>query len=301
LLPILLLSFGIAYYLHYYHNLSLKLALASTIPIGIISSAIAIPSAKNLLSKEKEFITYESSLSDIFGVILFNFITLNDNIGSQTIGQFVFELILMLIISFVATVLLAGFLHKIKHHVKFVPMIILVLLIYAISKIFHLPALIFILIFGLFLGNIDELSNYKFIQKFHPINFSKDVHRFKEITTELAFLTRALFFMLFGFLIDISDVLNSNTILFAICITAGIFIVRYLVLRLFSIKTNPLVFIAPRGLITILLFLSIPLNQQIKQIDKSLITQVIILSALVMMFGLMCYKIPKIQSTNETY
>jgi NhaP-type Na+/H+ or K+/H+ antiporter len=107
--------------------------------------------------------------------------------------------------------------------------------------------------------------------------------------------------MLFGFLIDISDVLNSNTILFAICITAGIFIVRYLVLRLFSIKTNPLVFIAPRGLITILLFLSIPLNQQIKQIDKSLITQVIILSALVMMFGLMCYKIPKIQSTNETY
>jgi len=301
LLPILLLSFGIAYYLHYYYNLSLKLALASTIPIGIISSAIAIPSAKNLLSKEKEFITYESSLSDIFGVIFFNFITLNDNIGSQTIGQFVFELILMLIISFVATVLLAGFLHKIKHHVKFVPMIILVLLIYAISKIFHLPALIFILIFGLFLGNIDELSNYKFIQKFHPINFSKDVHRFKEITTELAFLTRALFFMLFGFLIDISDVLNSNTILFAICITAGIFIVRYLVLRLFRIQTNPLVFIAPRGLITILLFLSIPINQQIKQIDKSLITQVIILSALVMMFGLMRYKIPKIQNTDETH
>lgn len=292
LLPLLIISFGIAYYLNYVEHLPLKLALANAIPIGIISSAIAIPSARNLLNKEKEFITYESSLSDIFGVIFFNFITLNDNIGSQTFGHFFLELSVMLAISFVATLLLAGFLNKIKHHIKFVPMIILVLLIYSISKLYHLPALIFILIFGLFIGNIDELRQYKFIQKFHPVNFTKDVHKFREITTELAFLIRALFFMLFGFLIDISDVLNSDTILFAICITIGIFIVRYIVLKIFKVQVNPLVFIAPRGLITILLFLSIPLTQQIEQIDKSLIIQIIILTALTMMIGLMRYKKP---------
>ena len=300
LIPLLVISFGIAYYLNHFEHLPLKLALASAIPIGIISSAIAIPSAKNLLNNEKEFITYESSLSDIFGVIFFNFITLNDNIGSKTFGNFSLELLTMLGLSFVATLLLAGFLNKIQHHIKFVPMIILVLLIYGIAKLFHLPALIFILIFGLFIGNIDQLRHYKFIQKFHPINFTKDVHKFREITTELAFLIRALFFMLFGFLIDHGDVLNSETILFALCITLGIFIVRFMILKIFKLQTNPLVFIAPRGLITILLFLSIPISQQIEQIDKSLIIQVIILSALIMMIGLMRYKKPQIENINES-
>lgn len=300
LIPLLVISFGIAYYLNHFEHLPLKLALASAIPIGIISSAIAIPSARNLLNNEKEFITYESSLSDIFGVIFFNFITLNDNIGSKTFGNFSLELLTMLGLSFVATLLLAGFLNKIQHHIKFVPMIILVLLIYGIAKLFHLPALIFILIFGLFIGNIDELRHYKFIQKFHPVNFTKDVHKFREITTELAFLIRALFFMLFGFLIDLGDVLNSETILFALCITLGIFIVRFMILKIFKLQTNPLVFIAPRGLITILLFLSIPISQQIEQIDKSLIIQVIILSALIMMIGLMRYKKPQIENINES-
>jgi len=301
LIPLLFISFGIAYYLNHFEHLPLKLALASAIPIGIISSAIAIPSARNLLNNEKEFITYESSLSDIFGVIFFNFITLNDNIGSKTFGHFFLELLTMLAVSFVATLLLAGFLNKIKHHIKFVPMIILVLLIYGIAKLFHLPALIFILIFGLFIGNIDELRQYKFIQKFHPVNFTKDVHKFREITTELAFLIRALFFMLFGFLIDLADVLNSETILFALCITLGIFIFRFFILKIFKLQTNPLVFIAPRGLITILLFLSIPISQQIEQIDKSLIIQVIILSALIMMVGLMRYKKPQIENINESH
>ena len=231
-------------------------------------------------------------------MIFFNFITLNDNIGSKTFGNFSLELLSMLGLSFVATLLLAGFLNKIQHHIKFVPMIILVLLIYGIAKLFHLPALIFILIFGLFIGNIDELRHYKFIQKFHPVNFTKDVHKFREITTELAFLIRALFFMLFGFLIDLGDVLNSETILFALCITLGIFIVRFMILKIFKLQTNPLVFIAPRGLITILLFLSIP--KKIEQIDKSLIIQVIILSALIMMIGLMRYKKPQIENINES-
>lgn len=198
----------------------------------------------------------------------------------------------MLVISFLSTLILASFLNKIKHHIKFIPMIISVILIYAVSKIFHLPALIFILIFGLFLGNIDELRNMKFVQKFHSIHFNNDVHKFREITTELAFLIRVLFFILFGFLIEIEEVLNSETIILALGITFSIFIIRFIILKFFRIPTIPLTFIAPRGLITILLFLSIPLAQQLPMIDKSLIIQVIILTALVMMFGLVGYKKP---------
>lgn len=299
LLPIIILSLGIAYYLYYYEAVPFKVALSNAIPIGVISSAIAIPSARNLLPKDKEFITYESSLSDIFGVIIFNFVTLNNNFEVKTFAVFGIELLLMLVISFVATLLLAGFLNRIKHHIKFVPIIISTVLIYTISKEYHLPALIFILLFGLFMGNIDELRHFKLIQKFHPINFSRDVEKFREITTEFAFLIRASFFILFGFLLDISDLLNSETFLYAVCITTGIFLTRFLTLKLFKITINPLLFIAPRGLITILLFLSIPLTAQIEQMNKSLVTQVIILSALVMMFGLMKYRKPITEHTEN--
>lgn len=299
ILPLLIISFTIAFYLYQFEQIPLKIALANAIPLAIISSAIAIPSAKNLLKGEREFVTYESSLSDIFGVILFNFIALNDEIGLITFGEFFVQLLIMLIISFIATLLLAGFLNKINHHIKFVPMIIFVVLIYSVSKVFHLPALLFILIFGLFIGNIDGLRRFKIVQNFHPVNFSKDVHKFREITTELAFLTRALFFMLFGFLIELKDVINSKSIILAISITGGIFLVRFLLLKLFKVKVNPLIFIAPRGLITILLFLSIPVSQQILQIDKSLIIQVIILSSFVMMFGLMAYRKPKLKEPEN--
>jgi NhaP-type Na+/H+ or K+/H+ antiporter len=144
------------------------------------------------------------------------------------------------------------------------------------------------------------MRHIKLIQLFHPINFSKDVHKFKEITTELAFLTRALFFILFGFLIELKEVLNSKTIILAASITIGIFVVRYIVLKLSKVPTDPMVFIAPRGLITILLFLSIPISRQIIPIDKSLITQIIILSSLFMMIGLLRYKKPKTTLKQES-
>lgn len=70
-------------------------------------------------------------------------------------------------------------------------------------------------------------------------------------------------------------------------------------LKLFKMATTPLTFIAPRGLITILLFLSIPPLQQLPLIDKSLIIQIIILTAMVMMFGLLGYKKPIAENTSE--
>jgi cell volume regulation protein A len=178
-------------------------------------------------------------------------------------------------------------LSKIKHHIKFAPIILMIVLIYDISKIYHLPALIFILLFGLFLGNLDELKHIKFIQRLQPEILNKEVHKFKELTIEIAFLVRSLFFLLFGYLIQTSELFNSETIIWAIGITFGVFIFRFIFLKLFKLKLDPLLFIAPRGLITILLFLSIPQNQVISLANKSLIIQVIILTALVMMIGIM--------------
>lgn len=296
--PILIFAFGLAAAFQYFENVSFKIALANAIPFAIISSSIAIPSAQNLPAKDREFITFESSLSDIFGVLFFNFITLNDEIGFALAGNFVVEIILMLLISFIATIGLAYLLSKIKHHVKYLPIILIIVLIYNISKMFHLPALIFILIFGIILGNIDEIKNLRFIKNFQLATLQREVYKFKELTIEIVFLVRALFFILFGYLINTSELLNSESIIWAISISMGIFFIRFIIFKIARIKINPLLYIAPRGLITILLFLSIPLNQQMRLVNNSLLIQVIIITAFIMMLGLMSVK-PEVKEVEK--
>lgn len=286
-LPMLLFSAGLTWAFCYFTGVGVKAALAGAIPISIISSAIAIPSAQNLSPYNREFVTYESSLSDIIGVILFNFVTLNDSIGIHSFVEFGWEMLLMLIVSAIATAALAFLLSKIKHHVKFVPIILAVVLIYVISKIYHLPALLFIMLFGLFLGNLDKWDHMPIIHRLQPSLLEKEVHKFKELTTEIAFLVRALFFLLFGFLIETSELLNSETFVWSIGICAGIYLLRFLFLKVLGMPARPLLFIAPRGLITILLFLSVPGNYLFAPVNRSLITQVILINAIVMMLGLM--------------
>lgn len=296
--PILVFSFGLAFVFQYLGNYPIKQGLANAIPIAVISSSIAIPSAQNLIHRHREFITYESSLSDIFGVIFFNFITLNELIDSFTFRNFFIEILVILIVSFVATLLLAFLLSKIKHHVKFIPIILIIIMIYTIAKVFHLPGLVFILLFGIFLGNLDELSGFKFVEFFQPKILNREVLKFKELTTEIVFLVRAIFFLLFGYLIETSELLNPATVVWSVSITAAIFLFRLILLKIFRIDLIPLLYIAPRGLITILLFLSVPASQVVPFVDKSLIIQIIILTALVMMIGLMINK--KDQNTEES-
>jgi potassium/hydrogen antiporter len=256
----------------------------------VISSAIAIPSVRNLHTSDKEFVIYESSLSDISGVLFFNFIALNDSFGINSFGHFGLQLLIIAAVSFVATIGLSLLLSKIEHHIKFIPIILLVILIYSVSKIYHLPSLVFILLFGLFLGNLDEMKRFKWIEKFRPDELDKEAKRFKELTVELSFLIRALFFLLFGYLIETSEIINTDTLLWAICIVFLIFVFRTIQLRLSGLPLSPLLFVAPRGLITILLFLSVEEAQRISLVNKSLITQVIMLTALVMMVGIMTSK-----------
>ncbi len=288
LLPIFALAFLLAWAFQYFQQgLSLTDALTNALPLCVISSAIAIPSVKYLSTANKEFITYESSFSDIFGVIFFNFIALTELNKSHTITESFLQLLIMIAVSFIATIILAFLLSKVDHHIKFVPIILLILLIYAIAKLYHLPALIFILIFGLFLGNLDELKRFKWIKRLKPDELNIEVRKFKDLTTEGTFLIRTVFFLLFGYLIETAEILNVDTLVWAIAIVAAALIIRALQFKLFKIPLYPMLFIAPRGLINILLFLSIVPAQQIPLVNKSLVLQVVLLSALVMMIGLM--------------
>ena len=295
LVPLVIAAFAIGHFFYYFLDADYKQGLINAIPLCIISSAIAISSVGNLSSFNKEFAIYESSMSDIIGVLFFNFLVLNQVINFETFANFGLQIIIMLVISFIATAFLAFLLSRIDHHVKFAPIVLFIILIYAVSEIYHLPALIFIMIFGLIMGNFEGLEHYSWIKFLKPRALQKEVHKFKELIFEAAFLVRSLFFILFGYLIRTEDVINPQTFELAVGIVILIYLVRAIQLKIYKVKLMPLLFIAPRGLITILLFLGIPSTLKIELVNNALIIQVIVLTALIMMLGLMFNKSDKVK------
>jgi len=287
LIPVLIIGIGFATYVHYEWGFPFKQSLENIIPFCIISSAIAIPSSINLSASKREFVIYESSLSDILGVIFFNFATFGTAITLSSVMVFTWQFFLMLIISVVASLILAFLLGKIDHHIKYGPIIILTILIYEISKIYHLPALIFILFFGLVLGNIDEMKHLKILKSFRLTKMNREVKHFKDVVVEATFIVRSIFFLVFGFVIQTEDIINPESLVWSVSILFFVYLIRYIMLKLAKMEMSPLLLIAPRGLITILLFLAIAPEQRIPFINQSVIVQVIIISTLIMMIGVL--------------
>ena len=290
LIPMLVLSIGIGLAFDAIFGVEFRRGLLNAVPFAVISSAIAISSAKNLLPKDREFVIYESTFSDIFAVVLFNFIIRNEVIDVNSFVVFGWQLILILVITVIATLGLSLLMSKIRHRVKFVPIILLIILIYAIAKEYHLPALIFIFILGLFIGNLDKFKRFRFVDKLQPEIMVKEVVKLNDITTEITFSIRSLFFILFGYLINTHELLNAKTFIIATGILVGIIVLRIIGLKIARQNLNPLLYVAPRGLITILLFITIPDTERISMVNNSLVIQVIVLTALFMMVGLMISK-----------
>lgn len=290
LIPMVGLGFLLAIIFQHFGHFGFKDSLVNAIPLCIISSAIAIPSVKNISRRDKEFVIYESSLSDIFGVIFFNFFALNETINFTSFAHFGIQFLVICLVSFIATLGLAFLLSRISHHIRFVPIIILIIFIYELAKLLNLPALVFILFLGLFLANLDELKDISWISKLKPVEFNKDIQKFKEIVIEGTFLIRTLFFLLFGYLIDTKEILNTASLSWAFVIVALIVVFRFIQLKLIKMPLRPLLLIAPRGLVTILLFITIIPADKIAIVNKSLIIQVIIITSLMMMVGLITDK-----------
>src|SRR6187551_1338045 len=86
-----------------YYGTSFRQALVHAIPLSVISSAIAIPSVRTMDEDKKEFVVYESTFSDILGIIAFNYFTSQQESGIAPIISFGGDIILILIISVVST------------------------------------------------------------------------------------------------------------------------------------------------------------------------------------------------------
>lgn len=288
-IPMLILAILFALILWYFYDIDFMRAMLNVVPFCVISSAIAIPTVKNLDSYHKELVIYESSFSDIAGVLLFNFLQLNTIITVDSFLHFGLQTIIMILVSVVSIILLSYLLSKLTHHITYTPIIILIILIYSLTKQFHLPALLFILVFSLFLGNIEKFSKLTSFIGGKPGKLEKEILKFKEITFEATFLVRSSFFLLFGFLINTSDLINIKVLPWSLTLVAVIIAIRFFVLKIFRLSVKSLLFIAPRGLITVLLFLSISPLYSVSQINDSLVIQTIILSVFLMMIGMFVF------------
>ena len=284
LLVIFIVLFG--FFLCYFEHFPIRMSILNAIPFGIISGAVAIPSALYLNSNDREFIVYESSVSDILGILLFNFMVFNELTLGKGIVLFIVEVIVSVIFSLLISLGLAFMLHKIGHHVKYVIIITLVILVYVLANLIHWPSLLVVLIFGLILNN-NRLFQTKYIKNHIDIKtFNINLRAFKQITGELTFLVRSFFFLIFGFYTSIVDLLNLQNLISSVSIIFSIFLLRGLFLRFILHKPlTPLFYFAPRGLITILLFLSIPAGLKLPFMSEGLITQIIFITIFIMVFG----------------
>ena len=266
------------------------------IPLSIISSAVAIPSATGLITKNKEFVVYESTFSDILGIMIFYYCIRQAEKGEPFIGlEPIFTLIgqifLIIGISIAITYLLFQLIQRIEHHVKFFLILALLILAYEIGKDFlKLPSLVLIFIFGIFLSNFTNLIPQSLKKYIKTDNIKKsDLHEFHLLTAESTFLVRTFFFLFFGFSIPVESFVEFEPYIIGATVLLIMYGVRYFYLSIVlnDEESKPLLYFSPRGLITILLFLSISDYdiQKSNIVDEKVLLVIIIASMLIMIQG----------------
>jgi NhaP-type Na+/H+ or K+/H+ antiporter len=261
LLALLASSFSIAGLFILLWKVSLFNALIYAVPLSIMSSAIIIPSVSSLKEEKKEFMIYESTFSDILGIMFFYFLKGNAHASST---QEVFfgvtgNIGITVLIAVIASYLLVVLFQQLKMHAKYFLMFAVLLLLYAVGKSFHLSSLLIILFFGLVLNNSQVFFRGP-LMKFGDKSLMKEsLHELHVITLETAFVLRTFFFVIFGITISLTSLIDWKLGVISIIIVALLFIVRFIFLKIFLRKDIiPQLWIAPRGLITVLLFFAIP-------------------------------------------
>ena len=295
-------------------EMNTQLAILSAIPLAIISSAVAIPSAAGLLNKDREFVVYESTFSDILGIMIFNyalrqFETNQLLIGTTPLISLFFQILGVVVISIAITYILFRLIRQIDHHVKFFLILALLIMVYAFGKLFHLPALVTIFIFGIFLSNVKSLLP-QFLKNYLELDQTeKELDEFHILTAESAFLVRTFFFLFFGFSIQLANFKSLQPLFYGVLIILIMLLLRYayFTVTTFKVKPSPLVYMSPRGLISILLFIQL---KEVEFIDfsNSLINErvlliVILSSMLFMLIGTLKKRqtdYPKVGIDDET-
>lgn len=287
------------FFMYIFPSINLYMAIVYAIPLSIMSSAIIIPSVGRLTGRKKEFMVYESTFSDILGIMVFYFMIGAE--GGAGHGSIAMEIILnvlgTLALSIVVAYLMVYLFQHLKMQVKLFLVIAVLLLLFAVGKYFHLSSLLIILTFGLVLNNTDIFFRGPLKNAFDSVQVKPILHDFHSLTLEFAFLLRTFFFVVFGLSITVASLYNFEVAVNSFAIVVIMYLVRYISLRIFA-KDHifPELFIAPRGLITVLLFFVLVKTEgmRLANFDSGLLLYPILISSLVMMIALITYKGEKV-------
>ncbi|MCK5066456.1 MAG: cation:proton antiporter [Bacteroidales bacterium] len=286
-------SFLIAGVMMIYLKVDLTTGLLYAVPLSIMSSAIIIPSVSALNKDKREFMVYESTFSDILGIMLFYFLI--SSMETESFGEMslavLLNLSLTVLVSLAASYFLIFLFQKIRTELKLFLLIAVLILLYSLSKMFHLSSLLIILVFGLILSNRNIFFPGKMRKFLNEEHMATIFDNFKMITLESSFIVRTFFFVIFGFTIVLASLLDLKVWLVSILILGILYGLRWAWFRLVIRKDiYPAVWMAPRGLITILLFYSIPENLVVAEFNTGILLLVILASSIMMAVSLIKYR-----------
>lgn len=286
--------------LYFYLKEDYLSCLIYAIPLSVVSSAIVIPSISHLDDLKKEFLVYETSFSDILGILFFNYIIAGNLLQGWNITWFFGSIIISVILSIFLSLLILLMLTKIGTKVRFFLVFAVLIFLYAGGKMLNLPALFIILLFGLIVSNW-QLPPFQKFYKWISVKQVDDIsHLLHALTAESSFLIRTFFFFIFGLTIDVRLFFDMEVALAGSAIVLLLLIIRFIYLRFFlHAHILPELFFMPRGLITILLFYSIPQIYNLSKFNEGILFFVILLTSIIMMIGSIAYGRPKLQTIND--
>ncbi len=291
LVLLLATSLVIAYIFQFFIQMDLFTAMIYAVPLSIMSSAIIIPSVANLTEENKEFMIYEATFSDILGIMLFYFLLDTQGIesGKQIAVNVTSNIGLTIVASVLLSYLLVFLFQYIKQmHGRLFLMVAVLTLLYSVGKLFHLSSLLIILTFGLVLNNRRLFIRGVLKKIIKAEDFKVIFKDFKTLIEESSFVIRTFFFVLFGLTIHFDSLGGIFIYAITILILLVLYGIRYLNLKIVTKdKVMPLLFIAPRGLITILLFYAIPQELIDPYFDSNILLFVILSTNVIMMIALM--------------
>lgn len=286
--------------LYYFLEEEYMHCLVYAIPLSVVSSAIVIPSISHFEEDKKEFLVYETSFSDIIGIMLFNYIIAGNILKAGNIAIFFGSVILAIALSVALSILILFMLTRIRTKIRFFLVFAMLIFLYAGGKMLNLPALFIILLFGLIVSNW-QIPIFK--RLYHYMSF-KEVSEvgllLHALTAESSFLIRTFFFFIFGLTIDLRLLIDIEVIFTGTLLVLVLFFIRLIYLRFFlHAHIFPELFFMPRGLITILLFYSIPQAFKLSKFNSGILFFVILTTSIIMMIGSISYGRPKLQAIND--
>ncbi len=268
-------------------------SLIYAIPLSILSSAIIIPSVNSLMPKKREFMIYESTFSDILGIMFFYFVL--GGVDADTTSEIVLDvsssIFITIALSLVISYLMVFLLQKLESKVKLFFLIAILILLYSTGKLFHLSSLLIIMVFGLVLNNYELFFRGRLKKFANPEALNHITEDFHVVTMETAFVVRTFFFVIFGMTLDFSGIGDLPSIYMALAVLAITYVLRFILLKIIVRRNiTPQLWIAPRGLITVLLFFSIPAQFLDDRFNQSILLIVILATSVIMTTGLIAKK-----------